>query len=142
MKTFTIKKKSIIKKWYIVNAKNKILGRFVSKISKYLMGKNKPIYTPHIDTGDNIIVINASKILLTGNKINSKQYYYHTGYPGGIKKVSLKKMLKKYPIKVIQKAIKGMLPKGPLGKQMFSKLRIYPEEKYEHKSQKTKLLNL
>lgn len=142
MKTFIIKKKSIIKKWYIVNAKNQILGRFVSKISKYLMGKHKSIYTPHIDTGDNIIVINASKIILTGNKINSKQYYYHTGYPGGIKKIFLKEILKKHPIKVIQKAIKGMLPKGPLGRQMFLKLKIYPEEKYEHKSQKIKLLNL
>ncbi|AZP36297.1 50S ribosomal protein L13 [Candidatus Annandia adelgestsuga] len=142
MKTFIVKKNIINRTWYLIDAKNKILGRLSSKISNYLMGKNKSIYTPYIDTGDYLVIINASKILVTGNKLNNKCYFYHTGYPGGIKKISLKKMLKDNPVKVIQKSIKGMLPKGSLGRKMFLKLRIYSGKMHKHNMQKPKILNL
>ncbi|QCI27255.1 50S ribosomal protein L13 [Buchnera aphidicola] len=142
MKTFVTNIKNIKKKWYYIDATNKILGRLSTKISHYLKGKHKIEYTPYIDVGDFIIVINANKIIVTGNKIKNKIYYKHSGYIGGMKKISFQDMILKFPEKIIKIAVKGMLPKGPLGRIMLKKLKIYPSECHNHKAQNPQLLNI
>lgn len=118
---------TIDRKWYVVDAEGKTLGRLASEVAKVLRGKNKPIFTPHIDTGDYVIVVNAEKIKVTGKKLDQKVYYRHSGYVGGIKETTLKEMLNKHPERVIEFAVKGMLPKGPLGRQMYTKL-LYTQD--------------
>ncbi|MFI4846893.1 MAG: 50S ribosomal protein L13 [Candidatus Makana argininalis] len=140
MKNLYTNKKLIIKKWYIVDAKNKILGRLATKLSIILSGKNKPEYTPNIDNGDYIIIINSKKIKVTGNKFEKKIYYKHSGYIGGLKKTSYKDKLLKNPNFIIKNAVKGMLPKGPLGRNMLKKLKIYNNKKHNHQSQKPEIL--
>ncbi|CAL4322307.1 50S ribosomal protein L13 [Buchnera aphidicola] len=132
----------IKKKWYYVDATDKILGRFASKIAYYLKGKHKTKYTPYLDFGDYIIVLNASKIIVTGNKKLKKFYYRHTGYVGGIKKISFQEMLLNFPERIISHAVKGMLPKGPLGRIIFSKLKVYAFNEHNHYAQKPKFLDI
>ncbi|CAL4324300.1 50S ribosomal protein L13 [Buchnera aphidicola (Protaphis terricola)] len=142
MKTFSIKAKNIKRNWFYVDATNKILGRLASVLSLYLRGKHKPEYTPHLDTGDYIIVLNASKILVTGTKKNNKLYHHHTGYIGGIKEFKFKEMMIKNPKRIIEIAVKGMLPKGPLGRLMFKKLKVFSDENHDHIAQFPKFLNI
>ena len=124
MKTFMASTANVDRKWYVVDATDQTLGRLASEVAKVLRGKNKPIFTPHIDTGDYVIVINAEKIKVSGKKLDQKVYYHHSDYVGGMKETTLKEMLNKKPEKVIELAVKGMLPKGPLGRQMFTKLHV------------------
>lgn len=140
-KTFIAKKTDIIQNWYIISAKGKVLGRFASFISKFLIGKHKEQYTPHIDIGDYIIIIHAEKIIVTGNKFKKKLYYKHTGYPGGIKFSSFEEIIKKNPTYIIKKAVKGMLPKGSLGRTMYKKMKVYVGNYHKHAAQKPKILN-
>lgn len=142
MKTFSANINHIEKKWYYVDAKDKILGRLSTKISHYLKGKHKIQYTPHVDIGDYIIVLNASKVIVTGNKKINKFYYRHTGYVGGIKKVSFQDMLLKYPEKIIENSVKGMLPKGILGRAMFRKLKVYAFNNHDHIAQNPQFLDI
>ena len=125
MKTFMASPATIDRKWYVVDAEGKTLGRLASEVAKVLRGKNKAIFTPHIDTGDYVIVVNAEKIKVTGKKLDQKIYYRHSDYVGGMKETTLKEMLNKHPERVIEYAVKGMLPKGPLGRQMYTKLFVY-----------------
>ena len=125
MKTFMASPATIDRKWYVVDATDMTLGRLASEVAKVLRGKNKPIFTPHIDCGDNVIVINAEKIKVTGKKMDQKVYYHHSDYVGGLKEATLREKLEKKPEQVIELAVKGMLPKGPLGRQMFTKLHVY-----------------
>ncbi len=134
-KTYVAKKEDIKRKWYIVDAEGKILGRLAVKIAVILRGKHKPIYTPHLDTGDGVIVINAAKIKVTGTKLKDKVYRRYSGYPGGLREVTLEMMLKKRPTTVIELAVKRMLSSGPLGRDMLKKLKIYADDKHPHKSQ-------
>lgn len=140
MKTFMASPATIDRKWYVVDATGMTLGRLASEIAKILRGKNKPIYTPHIDTGDNVIVINAEKITVTGKKMDQKIYYHHSDYVGGMKEATLKEKLAKKPESVIELAVKGMLPKGPLGRQMFTKLHVYAGPDHKHEAQKPEVL--
>ncbi|BBI01309.1 50S ribosomal protein L13 [Buchnera aphidicola (Nipponaphis monzeni)] len=140
MKTFSAKNNSVKINWYYINASGKILGRLATQISKYLKGKHKPEYTPHVDVGDYIIVLNANKIVVTGKKKNNKIYFHHTGYIGGIKKVSFQEMLTKCPEEIIKHAVKGMLPKNSLGRKMFQKLKIYSGDQHKHTAQQPQLL--
>ncbi|QCI26054.1 50S ribosomal protein L13 [Buchnera aphidicola] len=142
MKSPIVNANFVKKNWYYVDAKNQILGRFASKIAHYLRGKHKIEYTPHIDIGDFIIVLNAKDVIVTGNKKIQKIYYRHTGYIGGIKKFSFQDMLLKNPTKVIKIAVKGMLPKGILGNSMLKKLKIYAHNTHNHSAQQPKFLNL
>ncbi|MCP4698299.1 MAG: 50S ribosomal protein L13 [Gammaproteobacteria bacterium] len=135
MKTFSAKPAEVKRDWYVVDAENMVLGRLASEIAKRLRGKHKPEYTPHVDTGDYIVVVNAEKVHVTGKKFKNKIYYHHTGYPGGIKSISFDKLLKKAPERIIEKAVKGMLPKGPLGRAMYRKLKVYAGPKHEHTAQ-------
>jgi len=141
-KSYTAKPQDIDRKWYVVDAEGISLGRLSSQIAKILQGKNKPTYTPHIDTGDFVIVVNADKINLSGNKLTQKVYYRHTNYPGGIKETLAKDMLEKHPERVIKHAVKGMLPKSILGKQMLSKLKIYAGPAHPHDAQKPEKITL
>lgn len=141
MKTFN-QSSNHVKEWYLVDAENKTLGRLATTIAKYLCGKNKPEYTPSVDTGDVVVVINAEKIRVTGNKLKDKKYYHHTGYQGGIKEISLEKQLAKAPELVLKHAVSGMLPKGTLGRKMLSKLKIYAGTKHLHQAQKLKTLSV
>ena len=136
MKTFMASPATIDRKWYVVDAEGMTLGRLASEVAKVLRGKNKPIFTPHIDTGDYVIVVNAEKIKVTGKKLDQKVYYRHSGYVGGIKETTLKEMLNKHPERVIEFAVKGMLPKGPLGRQMYTKLFVYAGPDHKHAAQK------
>ncbi len=136
MKTYQAKKEELEQKWYLVNAEGKVLGRLATELAKILRGKNKPAYTPHLDTGDFIIVVNAGKLTLTGKKMKDKIYYHHTGYPGGIKEMSAEKLLAKKPTEMIRMAVKGMLPKNSLGRQMFRKLKVYAGPNHPHEAQK------
>ena len=136
MKTYQAKKEEIDHKWYLVNAEGKVLGRLSTELAKILKGKNKPIYTPHVDTGDFVVVVNAGKVTLTGKKMKDKIYYHHTGYPGGIKEINAEKLLAKKPTEMIRMAVKGMLPKTSLGRQMLRKLKIYAGPIHPHESQK------
>jgi len=140
MKTPFAKKGEIERKWYVVDAKDAVLGRLATKIATYLRGKNKPVFTPNVDTGDFIIVINADKIRLTGRKLDDKIYYHHTGYIGGIKAKTARSMMDKEPEKIIEKAVWGMLPKNTLGKQMLKKLKVYKGAEHPHKAQAPEIL--
>ena len=140
MKTFSAKKEEVVHDWFVVDAETEILGRLATKIAHILRGKHKPIYTPHVDTGDFIVVTNAEKIKLTGNKVQGKQYYRHTGYPGGIRSMNAEEMLEKKPEMVIMKAVRGMLPKNRLGRQMIKKLKIYAGKDHPHMAQQPKPL--
>lgn len=142
MKTLSAKKIDITKKWYIVDADGKVLGRLASRVASILRGKTKPIYTPNIDTGDYVIILNAQQVRLTGNKLEKKEYYHHTGYPGGIKKKVAKDIMKDNPEKIITMAIRGMLPKNTLGKQQLKKLKVYSGTDHPHKAQNPETLNL
>ena len=140
MKTFMASPATIDRKWYVVDATDMTLGRLASEVAKVLRGKNKPIFTPHIDCGDNVIVINAEKIKVTGKKMDQKVYYHHSDYVGGLKEATLREKLEKKPEQVIELAVKGMLPKGPLGRQMFTKLHVYARPENKHEAQKPEVL--
>ena len=140
MKTYMANPDKIERKWYVVDATDKTLGRLTSEIAKVLRGKNKPVYTPHIDTGDNVIVINAEKIKVTGKKLDQKVYYHHSDYVGGMKETTLREMMAKKPEQVIELAVKGMLPKGPLGRTMIKKLHVYAGAEHAHQAQKPEVL--
>ena len=142
MKTFSAKHDEVERHWYLVDATNKTLGRLSSEIANRLRGKHKPIYTPHVDTGDYIVVVNASKIRVTGNKMQDKIYYKHSGYIGNMKSINLETMLEKNPERVIMKSVKGMLPKNKLGNAMLKKLRVFAGPEHNHISQKPELLEL
>jgi large subunit ribosomal protein L13 len=142
LKTYVAKKKDIKRKWYIVDAQDKVLGRLASQIASILRGKHKPIFTPNIDTGDGVIVINARKIKLTGKKMKEKLYRSYSGYPDGLKEKSLETLLKEKPTEVLKLAVKRMLPKGPLGRQMFRKLKVYAGPEHAHSAQKPELLEV
>ena len=140
MKTFMASPATIDRKWYVVDATDMTIGRLASEVAKVLRGKNKPIFTPHIDCGDNVIVINAEKIKVTGKKMDQKVYYHHSDYVGGLKEATLREKLEKKPEQVIELAVKGMLPKGPLGRQMFTKLHVYAGPEHKHEAQKPEVL--
>ena len=140
MKTFMPSAATIEKKWYVVDATDMTLGRLASEVADVLRGKNKPIYTPTVDTGDYVIVINAEKIKVTGKKLDQKTYWHHSDYIGGQKETTLRKMLQEKPERVIEHAVKGMLPKGSLGRQMFTKLHVYAGPEHEHAAQKPEVL--
>ncbi len=140
MKTYMAKKEEIEKKWYIVDASDKIVGRLATKIATILRGKHKPSFTPHVDTGDFVIVVNAEKVKFTGNKLDQKKYYKHTGYMGGIKETTAKDMLQKKPEEIIRHAVKGMLPKNRLGRKLLKKLKIYRGEEHPHQAQQPEKL--
>ncbi|MBQ7359551.1 MAG: 50S ribosomal protein L13 [Lachnospiraceae bacterium] len=140
MKTFMASPATIDRKWYVVDATDMTLGRLASEVAKVLRGKNKAIFTPHIDTGDYVIVINAEKIKVTGKKLEQKVYYRHSDYVGGMKETTLKEKLAKKPEEVIELAVKGMLPKGPLGRQMYTKLHVYAGPEHNHAAQKPEVL--
>ena len=140
MKSYMANPSKIERKWYVVDATDCTLGRLASEIAKVLRGKNKPEYTPHIDTGDYVIVVNADKIKVTGKKLDQKLYYRHSDYVGGFKETTLKEMLAKKPEKVIEPAVKGMLPKGPLGREMITKLHVYAGPEHNHAAQKPETL--
>ncbi len=135
MRTYSVKGPEIEKEWKVVDASGKTLGRLASEIAIILRGKHKPIYTPWLDTGDYVIVVNASKVRVTGKKAEQKAYYRHSGYPGGLKSITLGKLMQKDPCKVIEHAVKGMLPKGPLGRAMLRKLKVYPGPEHPHQAQ-------
>jgi large subunit ribosomal protein L13 len=142
MKTYQAKKEDFEHKWYLVNAEGKVLGRLSTELAKILRGKNKPTYTPHLDTGDFVIVVNAGKVTLTGKKMKDKIYYHHTGYPGGIKEMNAEKLLARKPTEMIRMAVRGMLPKNSLGRQMLRKLKIYAGPKHPHEAQEPISLEL
>ncbi|RLB28167.1 MAG: 50S ribosomal protein L13 [Deltaproteobacteria bacterium] len=142
MKTFVAKEHEIEKKWYLVDAREKILGRLASEIATVLRGKKKPIFTPHMDAGDYVVVINAEKIILTGNKVEKKIYYHHSGYVGGLKETTAKEMLLKRPENLIKFAVKGMLPKNSLGRRQLTKLKIYAGQDHPHQAQKPEKLEI
>ena len=140
MKTFMASPATIDRKWYVVDATDMTLGRLASEVAKVLRGKNKPIFTPHIDTGDYVIVVNAAKVKVTGKKLDQKVYYHHSDYVGGMKEATLREMLDKKPENVVELAVKGMLPKGPLGRQMYTKLHVYAGPEHEQAAQKPEVL--
>ena len=140
MKTFMASPATITRKWYVVDATDMTLGRLSSEVAKVLRGKNKPIFTPHMDCGDYVIVVNAEKIKVTGKKMDQKIYYHHSDYVGGMKETTLRVKLAKKPEEVVELAIKGMLPKGPLGRQMFTKLHVYAGPEHKHAAQKPEVL--
>ena len=140
MKSYMASPATIERKWYVVDATGYTLGRLASEVAKVLRGKNKAIFTPHIDTGDYVIVVNADKIKVTGKKLDQKIYYHHSDYVGGMKETTLREMMNKKPEKVIELAVKGMLPKGPLGRQMYTKLHVYAGPEHNHEAQKPDVL--
>ena len=140
MKTFMASPATIERKWYVVDATDMTLGRLASEVAKVLRGKNKPIFTPHMETGDYVIIVNAAKVKVTGKKLDQKIYYRHSGYVGGMKETTLREMMAKKPERVIELAVKGMLPKGPLGRQMYRKLHVYAGPEHEHAAQKPEVL--
>ena len=142
MKTYSAKPESVQRDWYVIDAEGKTLGRMAAEIASRLRGKHKPEYTPHVDTGDYIVVINAEKVAVTGNKAKNKIYHSHTGYPGGLKSISFEKLIEKAPERTIQSAVKGMLPRGPLGRAMFKKLKVYAGAEHPHAAQQPKELNV
>jgi len=142
MKTFSAKQQDIKRRWYVVDAENKVLGRLASEVARILRGKHKPIYAPHVDTGDHVIVINAEKVRLTGKKLEDKMYYRHSGYPGGLKSVSAGKLMQQKPTALVEQAVRRMLPKNSLGRAMFRKLRVYPSAQHPHQAQKPEPLQL
>ena len=140
MKTFMASPATIDRKWYVVDATDMTLGRLASEVAKVLRGKNKPIFTPHIDTGDYVIVVNAAKVKVTGKKLDQKVYYHHSDYVGGMKEATLREKMAKKPEDVITLAVKGMLPKGPLGREMYTKLHVYAGPDHKHEAQKPEVL--
>lgn len=140
MKTFMASPATIDRKWYVVDAEGKTLGRLASEVSSVLRGKNKPIFTPHMDTGDYVIVVNAEKVAVTGRKLDQKIYYHHSDYVGGMKKTTLREKLNKRPEEVVERAVKGMLPKGALGRDMYRKLFVYAGPEHKHAAQKPEVL--
>ena len=140
MNSFMANPAKVERKWYVVDATGYTLGRLASEVAKVLRGKNKPVFTPHIDTGDYVIVVNADKIKVTGKKLDQKIYYHHSDYVGGMKETTLREMLAKKPEKVVELAVKGMLPKGPLGREMFTKLHVYAGAEHPHAAQKPEVL--
>lgn len=142
MKTYTPKLSEIEREWYLVDAEGKTLGRLASEIAKILRGKHKPIYTPHLDCGDYVVVINAEKIRVTGRKLDQKIYYHYSGYPGGLKSISLRDQLQKHPERVLEAAVRGMLPKNRLGRKMIKKLKVYAGDSHPHQAQQPKMLEL
>lgn len=142
MKTYTARVEDIEREWFLVNADGKTLGRLAAEIAEVLRGKHKPIYTPHLDCGDYVIVVNAEKVRVTGRKLDQKMYYHHSGYPGGIKSISLRNQLQKHPERVLQAAVRGMLPKNPLGRKMLKKLKVYAGGSHPHQAQQPKVLEL
>lgn len=142
MKTFTAKPETVKRDWYVVDATGKTLGRLATELARRLRGKHKAEYTPHVDTGDYIIVLNAEKVAVTGNKRLDKKYYHHTGYIGGIKEASFEEMIARHPERVIEIAVKGMLPKGPLGRAMYRKLKVYAGNEHNHAAQQPQVLDI
>jgi large subunit ribosomal protein L13 len=135
MRTVSIRQQDVLRKWYIVDAENKVLGRLASEVAKVLRGKHKPLFTPHVDTGDFVIIVNADKVVLTGNKWKQKFYRWHTGYPGGFREIVAEKMRQRQPERVVELAIRGMLPKNKLGRAMFRKLKVYASSTHPHAAQ-------
>ena len=143
MKTYSAKPSDVEKKWYVIDAQDVVLGRMAAEIAKILRGKHKPMYTPHIDTGDNIIVINAEKVALTGNKLKDKRFYWHTGYPGGIKDRTMEKLLTgPHPERVIENAVRRMMPRGPLARAQLKKLHVYAGTEHPHAAQTPEVLDI
>ena len=142
MKTYSAKADDIHHDWFVVDAENLTLGRLATEIAHRLRGKHKPEYTPHMDTGDYIVVINAKDVRVSGNKQKDKMYHHHTGYPGGIESINFEKLIQKKPERVIEKAVKGMLPKGPLGREMFRKLKVYADDQHQHAAQQPQVLEI
>jgi len=142
MKTYTAKPETVERDWFIVDAENKTLGRLSTEIARRLRGKHKPEYTPHVDTGDYIVVINAEKVYVSGNKRTDKMYHHHTGYPGGLKSISFDKLIDRAPERVIETAVKGMLPKNPLGRAMYRKMKVYAGSEHPHTAQQPKTLEV
>ena len=141
-KTFVTKPTDIERRWWVVDAEGQTLGRLASKLAPYLTGKNKPIYTPNLDTGDYVIVVNCEKIVVTGNRLEEKMYHHHSGHPGGLKSTPLSEMLEKHPERVIESALKGMLPSNALGRNMLKKLKVYRGGEHPHAAQKPQMLEL
>jgi large subunit ribosomal protein L13 len=135
MKTFSAKPAEVKRDWYVIDAAGKTLGRLATEVARRLRGKHKPEYTPHVDTGDYIVIVNAEKVHVTGNKAKDKMYYHHSGFPGGIKSASFEKLIEKKPERVIEIAVKGMLPKNPLGRAMYRKLKVYAGPEHAHAAQ-------
>ena len=142
MKTFVAKPHEVRREWFVIDAKDKVLGRVASEVARRLRGKHKPEYTPHVDTGDYIVVINAAELRVTGNKMQDKKYYRHTGYVGGIKETNFETMQQRFPGRALEKAVKGMLPKGPLGYAMAKKLKVYAGNEHPHSAQQPKPLDI
>ena len=142
IKTFIAKKEDVQRDWYVIDATDKVLGRMASRIAMILQGKTKPIYTPHVDTGDFVVVTNAEKIKLTGNKMKEKVYYTHSGYPGGFKEIPIKKWMEKHPDRIVNLAVKRMLPKTKLGSAMLKKLKVYAGPDHSHEAQQPKTLEI
>lgn len=142
MKSFIAKPHEIERKWYIIDAEGKRLGRLASEVAKILRGKNKPIYTPHVDTGDHVIIINAEKVELSGKKLDQKLYRYHTNHPGGLKEIPYKRLMQEKPELAVQKAVRGMLPKNSLGRQMIKKLKVYSGTEHNHAAQKPEVYEI
>ncbi len=136
MKTFMQKKENIERKWYVIDAEGETLGRLATKAATVLRGKHKVTYTPHVDCGDYVIIVNAAKVKLTGNKLNDKMYYNHSGYPGGLRERNAKTMIENYPCEMVERAVKGMLPHNRLGRQMAKKLFVYADADHKHQAQK------
>jgi len=142
MKTFSAKAETVRREWFVVDATDKTLGRLSTEIARRLRGKHKPEYTPHVDTGDYIVVVNAEKVRVTGNKTTDKMYHHHTGFPGGLKSISFEKLQDKAPERIIETAVKGMLPKNPLGRAMFKKLKVFAGGEHSHSAQQPKTLEI
>jgi large subunit ribosomal protein L13 len=142
MKTFSAKAESVQRDWYVVDAEGKTLGRIATEIARRLRGKHKPEYTPHVDTGDYIVVVNAEKVVVTGAKFTDKVYYAHSGFPGGLKSITFDKLQAKKPEMIIESAVKGMLPKGPLGRAMYRKLKVYAGAEHNHQAQQPQVLDI
>ena len=142
MKTFSAKPETVKRDWFVIDAEDKVLGRLATEIARRLRGKHKAEYTPHVDTGDYIVVINAEKVVVTGNKTKNKLYHHHTGYPGGLKTVNFEKLQATKPEMIIEKAVKGMLPKNPLGRDMFRKLKVYAGSEHNHAAQQPTALEI
>ena len=142
MKTFMLRKEDVEHKWYVIDAEGKTLGKVAAAAAFVLRGKNKPTFTPHVACGDNVIIINAEKVVLTGNKLEDKMYYNHSGYPGGLRERNAKTMVEKYPVEMVERAVKGMLPKNRLGRQIFKQLFVYAGSEHKHEAQKPERLEV
>jgi large subunit ribosomal protein L13 len=142
MNTSHARKEDVVKQWYLIDATDRVLGRVASKIANILRGKDKAIFSPHVDTGDFVIVVNAEKVKLTGNKLQGKFYYHHSGYPGGIKAINAEKLLAKKPEELLRRAVRGMLPKNKLGRKIFKKLKVYAGPQHEHEAQQPKQIQV